>query len=173
MFAGAGAAAAADAGAAPDAYVVSGAGSAQFNGVYRRDESFNGAPRYKHETADIYLRQGGSANSGFGISAGREGFPGAWPYFCEESRDRKGLQVVPDGGWTCTGGQDAQKPPPSVTPAPKAEEAGPLIYKAAEAGSVGSKVVEAAPPAKLAGQNPLSSSATSEGNAPSAGAELS
>ena len=283
---------------------MSGAGSAEFNGVYRRDGSYRDSPRYKHETADIYLRQGGTANSGFGILAGRERAPGGWSYFCEESRDRKGLQVVPDGGWTCKGGQDAQKPPPTVTPVQKAGQAGPLIYKAAtsnevetlrvllthhpglvdapgpkgwkssspllsacyygqsdavrlllaadanpnarvepdrklpgewaklgnksrncspftggfnefnigtasgspkwdvegcfaaldlgaegcrqatgfggkveekaaEAGSVGSKAVEAAPPAKLAGQNPLSSSATSEGNAPSAGAELS
>ena len=98
------------------AYVVSGAGSPQFNGTYTRFGSFRGLPRYRHTTATppLFLRQGGSANSGYGLLRGATTFPTAWAYFCEASRDMPNLRVVPSSGWVCHGGQAAHGPAPIV-----------------------------------------------------------
>ena len=64
----------------------------------------------------IYIRQGGSVNSGFGIHNGKESAPGAWAYFCEESRNKRGLQVVPESGWVTHGNLGARAPPPECLP---------------------------------------------------------
>ena len=98
------------------AYVVSGAGSPQFNGTYTRFGSFRGLPRYRHTTAtpQLFLRHGGSVNPGYGLSRGETSFRGSWPYFCEASRNMPNLRVVPSSGWVCHGGQAAHGPAPIV-----------------------------------------------------------
>ena len=109
---------------APSAYLVSGAGAARFNGEYRRDGSFRRSPRYKHVSAEppLYIRQGGAASGGFGIAEGKETCPGAWPYFCEDSRNQHGLQTVPSDGWKCHEGLGAKNPAPTVAPNDSGDE---------------------------------------------------
>ena len=60
---------------------------------------FYGELRQTGASPPFFIRQGGSANSGYGILYGEESHPGAWAYFCEPSRDRKGLQLVPQAGF--------------------------------------------------------------------------
>jgi len=102
-----------------DQYHVTGAGNPKFNGIYKRDGDYRGSPRYKLEAGPIgedpgpiYIRQGGSVNRGYGIHNGESSAPGAWAYFCEESRNKEGLQEVPETGWVTHGNIGARDPAP-------------------------------------------------------------
>ena len=98
------------------AYQIKDAGLEAVNGVYMRDGDFRGSPRYKQANATnpFYIRQGGSSNRGYGILYGAESAPGAWAYFCEASRNKQGIQQVPQEGWVCHGNCGAMDPPPIV-----------------------------------------------------------
>ena len=88
------------------------------NGTYDLDGEYLGKPRYRHrEDGSLYIRIGGRAHRGFGISEGREAIRGPWAYFCETSRNQVDVMSdVPDlGVWITHGGFGAKLPPPRVT----------------------------------------------------------
>lgn len=100
------------------AYEVKGAGLKQVNGIYVRHGDYRGSPRYKqlNSSNPFYIRQGGSTNIGFGISGTNTEPEATWLYFCEKSRNKKGLQLVPRDSWVCHGGLKAVAPGPTVVP---------------------------------------------------------